>query len=153
VSKVWGVVSMSNCYHFSPNCTHIIHRDKLETPCYTVEYADEQHAFEIGHLRACEHCVGAKTVTDEEIGMVQLTVEQIATLKAVRKLYSETNKPLTLKQIAGERKRKITGTHRIVDMLVRKNILLKRKSKTGINAMPGSILPTAAVNRILDRLA
>jgi DNA-binding MarR family transcriptional regulator len=84
--------------------------------------------------------------------MVHLTVEQIDTLKAIKKVYTDTGKPMTLSQIAGVRKRKVSTCFRIVTTLAEKGLVSKKKGTVGHKTVNAGITPTSAGSRILAKL-
>jgi DNA-binding MarR family transcriptional regulator len=84
--------------------------------------------------------------------MVHLTVEQIDTLQAIKKVYAETGKPMTLSQIANVRKRKVSTCFRIVSTLADKGLVLKKKGKVGAKGVNAGITPSAAGSRILAKM-
>lgn len=121
-------------------------------PAFVAQYEDADHAFRTGHIEPCGTCAKLTFLKDEEIGMVHVTVEQIDTLKAIRRIYGETKKPMTLSQIALARKRKVSTCFRIVTTLTEKGLVLKKKGKSGRKSSNAGISLSAAGSRVLAKL-
>lgn len=150
-SPAWGSVMVSSAWHVSPHCPRL--KDSIRrAPAFVAQYEDADHAFKTGHNEPCGVCAKLKFFEDEEIGMVHLTVEQIDTLHAIKKVYGETGKPMTLSQIADVRKRKVSTCFRIVATLADKGLVLKKKGRAGGKAVNAGIAPSAAGSRILAKM-
>lgn len=143
---VYGVVAPAVCFHTTPLCPRIVERD-WQTMSKPVRYENAHEAVNAGHLRPCNVCAVALAVNDGE-GMIRLTVEQIDTLRVIQKIYDATKSPMTLSQIAAERKREISTCFKIVNALVEKGLIVKRRQGRPLKNS-GSIVPSTRVSKIL----
>lgn len=148
MKRVWAIVSPTICWHSDQNCPILV--DSIRhTVAYRVSYPDADTAWKFGHIRECERCKRIVMVEDEGREMM-LTVEQIATLRAIQKIYNELKHPITLALIAGARDRCVSTCFYAVRTLESKGLVYKGRGWK--NGKGGSISPSPAAARVLAKL-
>lgn len=148
---VWGILRPASVYHSAPNCPEILDRI-TRTISKPIKYANEDEAFKAGHLSMCGMCRKGVLIEYEEELYMRLTVEQISTIRIIKSVHDRTKTPLTLSQIATERKRKISTCFMLVNGLVRKGLVRKIYGKRGKKAVNRSIVPTELATKVLAKL-
>jgi len=151
VGDVYGVVRARLAWHDSKDCPRIREQLKAATTVL-VRYESEDAAFKAGHCQPCQVCRGGVLVECGDNLFMRLTVEQIDTLKQVKRLAGQSAAPLAISSIAAARQRGTSTVTRAVNMMVDRGLLGKRRPRTGRKAPNYSIVLTSLGHRVLSKL-
>jgi DNA-binding MarR family transcriptional regulator len=150
---VFATVTPAVCYHSSPDCHLLVNNARTGGHMGpTIEYASAAEAFAAGHIRPCASCLSKMAVKIEGDTYMRLTVEQLDTLRIIKKLTAQPDVRLKLRDIATARKCHVSTCYVLVRILQKKKLVKKEYEPGHRKARSGTITPTPLAERVLQEM-
>lgn len=151
-TMVYGTVAASACYHSTPDCPVMSDYEGRRDANKPVRYDSDKAAFTAGHLRPCGVCMKYIAVHLEGETYMRLTVEQLETLRIIKRLTADPTTRLKLKDIAAARRCHVSTCYVLVRVLQKKKLIRKDYEAGARKARSGTIRPTELADKVLKKM-